>query len=57
MSHEETPQHEIFRMGKSTYYLAYTVPLHVLTQFDLSFAQEAVNSCVFSKEPKVDGEE
>lgn len=36
---------------KSTYYLAYRVPLHVLTQFDLSFSQEVVNSCVFLKEP------
>lgn len=39
------------RKEKNTYYLAYRVPLHVLTQFDLSFAQEVVNSCVFLKEP------
>lgn len=44
---------ETFPRGIKTYYLAYRVPLHGLTQFDLSFAQEVVNSCVFSKAPKV----
>ena len=41
-----------FPRGMKTYYLAYRVPVHVLTQFDLSFSQEVVNSCVFSKAPK-----
>lgn len=43
-----------YQDGESTYYLAYRVPLHFLTQFDQSFAQEVVNSGVFLKEPKVD---
>jgi hypothetical protein len=45
-----------YQNGESTYYLAYRVPLHFQTQFDQSFAQEVVNSCVSLKEPKVDRE-
>lgn len=41
-----------FRTGNRTYYLAYKVPLHVLTQFDLSSAQEAVSNCGFWQAPR-----
>lgn len=46
---------ETFPSGMKTYYLAYRVPLHVPTQFDLSFAQEVANSCVFLKAPEQGG--
>ena len=46
---------ETFPSGMKTYYLAYRVPLHVPTQFDLSFAQEVANSCVFLKAPAAEG--